>query len=618
VALALLMVPSAPSGQPAPAAAAAPASRRAAVDETSVATLELSNVIFLEVQARPRDSYVSLAQRYCGSERSWAALERANQGRLVRPGLFYAIPFDALTPAHRAKAITALFPDDAPEEEGWVHRVPEADRGQRLESIALWFTGDPGRAAELAESNGLPDRQVAPGTEVVIPTATLLADFQSGPALSPLRPAPPPSTDERAARAAPQQSAGESTPPAATPPPPRPPGRQQVGELTFVDTPTSSYAIYRLKRGEALYTSVIMKYTGRLDPEEVTEVSRQVAALSGIRDTRSIPAGFPVKIPRELILPEYLPSGDPERRSYEAGLAAAERYRITASARDLQGVHIILDSGHGGDDIGARRNGVHEDDYVYDILCRIKELAERSTGARVLTTLRDQSSGYQPLPGPFAVDRDEMLLTSPVYHPRQPHVTTAGVNLRWYLVNSYYRKLVKQGADPQKVVFLSLHADSLHPSARGAMVYVPGQSYRNGRYGHVGQLYDRREVSELRYVSFSAEERQRSEGYSRRLATRLVDAFRSAGLPVHADKPIRNRIIRMRRTYAPAVIRSSLVPQSVLIEVVNLGNARDAKLLLDPAFRQKVAVAVLDGLRRHYGGTSRPLAPSSTTAAKKR
>ena len=592
------------------------AARRAAVGDQTVATLERANVIFLEVQAGPRDSYVSLAQRYCGSERLWAALETANQGRLVRPGLFYAIPFQSLTPVYKARAVAALFPGDGPEEEGWVHRVPEGDDGQQLESIALWLTGDPARAGDLAESNGIPDRALEADTEVVVPHDLLLPVYRDDAALAQLVPAPPTLVEGPAASGA----AGTDEPPALEPPaptaPPRPTRPRTAGDLTFVDDPGGPYAIYRLKRGEALYSSVIMKYTGRLNPGEVTEVARQVSALSGIRDTRSISVGFPVKIPLDLILPEYLPEGDPRRASYEAGLAAAGRYKITARASDLRGVHIILDAGHGGDDIGARRNGVHEDDYVYDILCRIKDLAEKTTDASVLTTLKDRSSGFQPLPGPFLIDRDEQLLTTPVYDMRKPHVTTAGVNLRWYLVNSYYRRLMREGVDPQKVVFLSLHADSLHPSARGAMVYVPGQAFRGQTYGHAGRLYARQEVTELRYVKFSPQERERSEGFSRRLASRLIDAFRAARLPVHADKPVRDHVIRMRRTYAPAVIRSSLVPQSLLLEVVNLANGHDAALLKEEQFRQKVAAAVVDALKRHYNGDRRP--PAATTTARKR
>jgi N-acetylmuramoyl-L-alanine amidase len=554
------------------------------VDDGSVATLESANEVFLEVQARPSDSYISLAQKYAGTEREWAALEGTNSGRRVTPGLFYAIPFRTLTAEHRARALRALFPGDGPGEEGWVHRVPEGDDGQTLESLALWFSGDSALADDLAESNGIDWAPLQAGAEIVIPSAILTPEFLRAPVAPPL--------PERAGVEGPEG-----------PPAPRKPGPPvTAGDLTFVEDERGGHAVYLLKPGEALYSAVVVRFTGRLDPDEVNEVALKLGQLSGISRLNSIPAGHAIVIPREMILPEYLPSGDPSRAGYEAGLAAAERHRITARARDLDGVTLILDSGHGGDDVGAQRNGVHEDDYVYDIMCRTKALAERTTAARVLTTIKDRSSAYEPLDGPFRIDRDEFLLTTPPYTPRQPHVSTVGVNLRWYLVNSYYRSLVAAGADPERIIFMSIHADSLHPSVRGAMVYVPGQAYRGRTYGHVGRLYDRKEVDELRYVKLSADERERSEGLSRRLAARVVESFRSEDLPVHPYEPVRDHVIRMRRAWTPAVIRTSLVPQSLLLEVVNLNNTKDAALIKDPMFRDKVAAALVGALRHYYSG----------------
>ena len=559
--------------------------RRAPVGDNAVATLENSNEIFLEVLAAEKDSYVSLAVQYAGSEREWAALERANDARSVRPGLFYAIPFDVLTGDYRARAVDALFPGDGPGERGWVHRVPEGDEGQTLETIALWFTGDTSLADDLAESNGIDWVPLLTGAEVVIPTSILAVEYKEAmKRFPPVEPVTAPVADTPSVRRKPDEPV-------------------IVGDLRFVDDEKGGYAVYRLKRGEALYSAVIVKYTGRLDPDEVAGMTKKVVKLSGIKNVKSIPVGHRVLIPREFILPEYLPPGDPVRIAWESGLAATRRHRISTSARDLDGVVLILDAGHGGDDIGAQRNGVHEDDYVYDIMCRIKALAEKTTGAQVLTTIRDKSSGYRPLEGPFRIDKDEYLLTTPHYHPRKPHARTAGVNLRWYLVNSYFRSAIARGVEQERIVFVSIHADSLHPSVRGAMVYVPGQAYRRQTYGHKGRLYRRKEVSELRYVKFSRKERERSEGLSRRLANKMIESFRRAGLPVHAHEPVRDHVIRRRRRWTPAVIRTSLVPQSLLLEVVNLNNQKDSRLIKDPDFRQKVAETVLDTLRRHYAGS---------------
>jgi N-acetylmuramoyl-L-alanine amidase len=471
-----------------------------------------------------------------------------------------------------------------------VHRVPEGDDGQTLETIAVWFTADVTLADDLAESNGLPWAPLPAGAEVVIPQAILIPQFTRAAERAPAMPAPP--------------GPGAATRPPAPSAPRKPAPPVKAGELTFVDDETGGYAIYRLKPKEALYSAVVVRFTGRLDPVEVSEVAKRIAKLSGITKLTSIPAGHQIRIPRDLILPEYLPPGDAARATFDAGLEAARKHRITVRARDLEGITIILDAGHGGDDIGAHHNGVYEDDYVYDILCRIKSLAEQTTGARVMSTIRDRSSGFSPLDGPFAHDRDEEILTTPPYIPRQPHVSTVGVNLRWYLVNSYYRSLLASGINPERIVFVSLHADALHPSLRGAMVYVPGQGYRGRTYGCVGRLYDRKEVEQLRYVKFSARDREVSEGLSRSLAVEVIDAFAAAGLPVHPYEPIRDHVIRMRRDWVPAVIRTSLVPQSLLLEVVNLNNARDAALMKDAAFRQRVASAFLDAVRHYYEGVS--------------
>ena len=576
--------------------------RRAPVEDRVVATLEGADRIFMEVQASAGDSYLTLASKYAGRETSATTIERANGGRKVARGVFFAIPFELLTPEHRLRALTALFPADAPDENGWVHRVPETDAGQTLEAIAFWFTGDKNLADDLAESNGLEWAPLPVGTEVTIPGAILTPELVATAA-----PIPPPVAVSVPTPSVPVVPPGE-------PEPKRRPGPPvKVGDLTFMDDEAGGYAIYRLKAGEALYSAVVIRFTGRLDPEDVAGAATRIAQLSGIQKIKSIPIGHPVKIPRELILPEYLPSSDPAKKEYEESLAAARRHELKATARDLHGVTIVLDAGHGGDDVGARRNGVHEDDHVFDIVCRIKELAERTTDAKVMVTIKDSSTGFKPQEGPFAIDQDEVIMTTPAYAPRQPHVGTVGVNLRWYLVNSYYRSLIAGGADPERVVFVSMHADSLHPSVRGAMVYVPGQAYRGGTYGHVGRMYNRKEVTELRYVKFSSQEKERSEGLSRRLAARMIQSFTDSGLAVHPYKPVRNHVIRRGRAWCPAVIRTSLVPQSLLLEVVNLNNPKDAELIQRASFRQQVATAFVDALRKHYGDAPRPSVSTAGT-----
>ena len=55
-----------------------------------------------------------------------------------------------------------------------------------------------------------------------------------------------------------------------------------------------------------------------------------------------------------------------------------------------------------------------------------------------------------------------------------------------------------------------------------------------------------------------------------------------------------------KRAWVPAVLKYNIVPCSILIEVCNLNNEEDAKLMKDPLFRQKVANAYIEALILYY------------------
>ena len=115
-----------------------------------------------------------------------------------------------------------------------------------------------------------------------------------------------------------------------------------------------SYAGYRLKPGEALYSAVVLRYTGRTAPEDVESLARSIAARSGVRDLTDIPAGWLVKIPIDVLEPEFLPASDARRKSIEKAKAAMERELSARPPQEathgLEGVVVIIDPGHGGMD----------------------------------------------------------------------------------------------------------------------------------------------------------------------------------------------------------------------------------------------------------------------------
>lgn len=576
----------------------------------------------IEARVKPRDTYVSLGRRYVIDLRELAALRALNGETLPEVGATVVIPYTSLNDEYKVRAIRGLFPQDGADGGDWVHRVGEGRLPVAEESlwhIAFWLTGRGENFAILADRNDVPGLAPEAGQTIRIPGELLLPPFARMVGLKTARGITPPTEDALDApevdpgdgfteveEEAEEIAIGPTSHPGRTVPP-----AEGADLLTYAEDAGGRHAVYRLRRGEALYSAVVIRYTGRVDASEVNDLAVKIATRSHIKDVKNIPVGFRIKISLDDLTPEYLPRDDERRIAWERGQADVTRHTNRARSDNLSGVAIILDAGHGGRDIGTSHNGVWEHDYVYDVLSRIKARLEKETGARVLTTIKDLKEGYKihesrNLPRSQA----EVLLTHPPFALQQ---RAPGVNLRWYLANSYYRALVAEGFDPLKIVFTSLHADARHPSVGGAMVYVPGEEYRRGRYGHKGAVYTRRkEVRQQRYVSFTRSERVRSEGLSREFAAVLIKSFKKHAVPVHPYGPIRERIIRRGRSFVPAVLRCNQVPIEVLIEVNNLSNRADSRLLRDPAHRQKVADAYVDALQHYYSKSRK--APRSARA----
>jgi N-acetylmuramoyl-L-alanine amidase len=632
--------PAAPAGAPEKRAGAWGAADRLAAGEKVVPNPP--DDLFLEVTVPDRGATDAWLGQYLLSPARAAALRKSYGAGFPAPGRPLRIHVADLNDSYRYKVARDLFPADGPREGGWLHRVGAGRLTAKNESVRLLarlYTEGPENATLLASLNAAAGKSLLPAQEILVPGPLLHAAFTRGRGVTPsqvatagepserLEELPPleatpqgqaprvdaapsatadaqaPVEPEDDFTEAPAAGEGEEEGPAPAPLA-RPPVAEGAGDLTYGQDDSGRYAAYPLKRGEALYSAVVVRFTGRIDVQEVNDLAVRIAQRSRIENVMNIPIGFKVRIPLDDLLPEYLPPGDPRRQAWERQHAEVARYTNMATSRDLQGVAVILDAGHGGRDVGAFHNGVWEHDYVYDILCRIRARLGQATGARVLPIIRDRKEGFQIRDTDrLSRSRAEVLLTNPPFALTE---RAPSVNLRWYLSNAYFRQLLKEGFDPLKIVFTSLHADARHPSLAGAMVYVPGEEFRRGRYGHSGAVYARhREVREEPYVAFTRDQRERSEGLSRQFAATLVDAFRAGDVAVHPYQPVRERIIRRGRSWVPAVLRCNIVPVEVLIEVANLSNRPDSRRLADPGYRQKVAEAYVDALLRYFSGSNR-------------
>ena len=341
--------------------------------------------------------------------------------------------------------------------------------------------------------------------------------------------------------------------------------RDRAAALSYGEDEKGRFAIYRLRKKEALYSAVVVRFTGRVHAADVIELANAIAVRSGVDDVHAIPVGYPIRIPLDVLSEEYLPPDDPRGQALAREKAEAAQFAMPAQAKGLSGVRVVLDAGHGGRDTGTIQGGIWEATYVYDVAVRLRKILMERTRAEVVLTTRDEAKGWKVVEKDrLPSSRSQSLLTNPRYDLSDPLV---GVNLRWYLANSLLNRPgpVKKKIPPERTVFISIHADSLHPSLRGAMVYVPGERFLRDRYGKHGAPFPTfREWREQPVVSFSRRDRVASEGASTALAGKIVAAMRRSGLEVHPFSPVRTHVIRAGREWVPAVLRYNQIPSRVL------------------------------------------------------
>jgi N-acetylmuramoyl-L-alanine amidase len=569
-------------------ASAAPRAKTAVISPDVRVVIEGVDELVLLARVQPRETLEALARRVGDDPSSAKKAIRAANGGLphVKAGHWVRVPYRVLSPAYRKAAIEGLFPADHATPAGWEHRVAAlSGKPESLWRIAEWFAGDGIRYKEIREAGAIPSLETREGQVVLVPERLLAPPFREAVAAA----------------------AAAAVPPAAD---------AEVPKLEYGEDAQGRFAIYRLRKGEALYSAVVVRFTGRLHAEDVNAKAAEIAARNGIADVHAMPVGFPVRIPVEDLAPEFRPPGDPERVAEEKTRLEAAQFANKVRSADLSGVTLVLDAGHGGRDTGALADGLEEAAYVYDIACRVDRQVRGSTRARVVPTVARDAPCAAASADAVASTRSARVLTTPPYAIDDAAV---GVHFRWYLANSVYKNVRLYGGHEDRTVFISLHADSLHPAVRGTMVYVPGEKFLNGSYGKAGEPYDsRREVREARMVSFSHKEKVQAEGMSRDLADHIVSAFRAADLPLHAFEPVRGNVIRGGREWVPAILRYNRIPARVLVEICNLNNPDDRRLLRTRRYRERVAEAIVEALVAFYGGGEGGAGLSVSTAGTRR
>lgn len=598
----------------------------APIDADSRAVVTADLTIELLVTPHPGDAGSRIARRIAGDAAKWNEISTLNK---IGPNLSTEkplhIPFALLRPEMQLAVMKNLFDADKRSGKGWTHRIAleRAGEGESLWSIAEWFTGDGANYTKLRALNKDVGLATRPGQQIFIPNALLIAPLRQSGNDEPVQTAakkvdrsdasPKPAVQRPELKAATRKPADEKSssesardvaPVAqkettATASSERKSRSIDEPLLTYEKVDGRDFAVYRLQRGEAIYSSVAVRFTGRVYAKDVNDAVDAIVKASGVDDVSRIAVNTPMRIPVDMLTPEFLPANSEKRVAYESSKRASARAAKRVEAKNLRGVWIILDAGHGGRDVGTTHADVWESTYVYDVACRLKEIIEKKSAARVAVTTRSRDGGYEPSARDTPRNRtDHVVLTTPEYELDD---ATVGVNFRWYLANSWYRQALEKSIAPEKVVFISLHADSLHPSLRGAMAYIPGQQYSVGSFTKKGKIYlTRAEVRESPIVSQSEDEALRAEGLSRELAESIIDSLNDADLPVHDFNPVRENVVRDGKEWVPAVIRYNKIPTRLLLEICNLGNDDDRDLIKTRKYRQSLARAIYDGIDRFF------------------
>ena len=230
-------------------------------------------------------------------------------------------------------------------------------------------------------------------------------------------------------------------------------------------------------------------------------------------------------------------------------------------ARD---VVIAIDAGHGGDDPGASgRHGTREKDVVLAIAKRLERLIRAERGMRPV-----------------------MIRTGDYY-----------VSLR---------KRMQKAREQKADLFISIHADAFRDGrARGASVWVLSQK---GASSEAGRWLAESENGADLIGGVSLDDKDEL------LASVLLDLSQNATIAASLDMGdlMLGELKRITRVHKPrveqagfVVLKSPDIP-SVLVETGFISNSREERKLRDPRYQQKLAKAMLRGVKHYFASNAPP------------
>ncbi|HEX6158650.1 MAG TPA: N-acetylmuramoyl-L-alanine amidase [Thermoanaerobaculia bacterium] len=239
--------------------------------------------------------------------------------------------------------------------------------------------------------------------------------------------------------------------------------------------------------------------------------------------------------------------------------ADATPERMTASAFPLAVRRVVIDAGHGGTDPGATRSDLLEKEITLDVGRRLRKKLE-ADGFEVVSTRSD--------------DR------------------TIALNDRARLANQ-----------SKSDIFVSIHVNAIlaHTSSRGVETYYLGPT------------------TDPKLTALAAAE-NRVSGYSLADMRKLLDgvyADARGGESQQLANAVQRRLYEALRTVdpglenwgtkrAPFLVLVTTDMPAILAEVGCLSNEKEAAMLRQPGYRQKIADALFEGIRAYASAGDAP------------
>ncbi len=256
------------------------------------------------------------------------------------------------------------------------------------------------------------------------------------------------------------------------------------------------------------------------------------------------------------------------KRSYDGSR------RLTAASVNKANLIVAIDPGHGGKDPGARGSKVIEKDLVLKIAIRLKRLIDSEKGMTAFLTRSDDSF---PCPGKAKNCSQRESLN----------------------------ERIRRAKEGNAHVLISIHADAFSdPKVRGATLYALPDSKKIPKGSNYKVMYHPKSKVKVKL----------NKGVSSRSFSRLrssqVDAYDQSidlGNFILQEMKKDVRVRKLSSREAPFAVLKSTQVASVLIETSYLSNKKDEAFLVNIKNQDKIAKAIVRGIKAYSSNIKREL-----------